>query len=102
MSFSLIQYEGKGPGESLAAFRRHEPGTQPDYLYPAYHATRLLAPSQPLILLPYTLSEVTGPVFGHSDIQPNENDLTLQHAGGRDSDTPQDCRSSDRSTIHFS
>jgi protocatechuate 3,4-dioxygenase, beta subunit len=31
--------------------------------------------------LPHTLSEVTGPVFGHSDIHPHDRDLTLQHAG---------------------
>src|SRR5579872_4605139 len=89
MSSSLIQAndrdrhkdKDKNPRRTFAPFRRHEPGTQPDYLYPAYRATRLRAPSQPLIFLPHTLSEVTGPVFGHSDIHPNDRDLTLQHAG---------------------
>ncbi|HYM07070.1 MAG TPA: protocatechuate 3,4-dioxygenase subunit beta [Terriglobales bacterium] len=89
MSSSLIQAndrdrdkdKDKNPRRTFAPFRRHEPGTQPDYLYPAYRATRLRAPSQPLIFLPHTLSEVTGPVFGHSDIHPNDSDLTLQHAG---------------------
>jgi protocatechuate 3,4-dioxygenase beta subunit len=66
---------------SVVPFRRLEPGTQPESLYPAYRATRRRAPSQPLIFLPHTLSEVTGPVFGHSDIGPNDNDLTVQHAG---------------------
>jgi protocatechuate 3,4-dioxygenase, beta subunit len=62
-------------------FRPHPPGTQPNYLYPAYRATRLRAPTQPLILLPHTRSEVTGPVFGHSAVDANDHDLTVHHAG---------------------
>lgn len=81
MSSSLIQSQRDNPGKFVVPFRRHEPGTQPDYLYPAYRATRLRAPSQPLIFLPHTLSEVTGPVFGDSDILPHDQDLTVQHAG---------------------
>src|SRR5580693_108065 len=81
MPSSLIPAKGKRPGESVVGFRRPEPGTQPDYFYSAYRATRLRAPSQPLIYLPHTLSEVTGPVFGHSDIHANDQDLTIQHAG---------------------
>jgi protocatechuate 3,4-dioxygenase, beta subunit len=34
-----------------------------------------------LIILPHTLSEVTGPVYGHGDIAETDNDLTRQHAG---------------------
>ena len=66
---------------SVVPYRRQEPGTQPDYSYPPYRATKRRAPSQPLIFLPHTLSEVTGPVFGHSDIAANDNDLTTQHTG---------------------
>ncbi|HWO35632.1 MAG TPA: protocatechuate 3,4-dioxygenase subunit beta, partial [Candidatus Acidoferrum sp.] len=77
---SLIQ-DKSNPTVSVVPFRRHEPCTQPDYLYPAYRATRLRAPSQPLIFLPHTLSEVTGPVFGQSDIHPNDRNLTVQQAG---------------------
>jgi len=81
MSSSLIPSKSKNPRGSVAPFRRHEAGTQPDDFYPPYRATTLRAPSQPLIFLPHTLSEVTGPVFGHSDIHANEQDLTIQHAG---------------------
>lgn len=80
MSSSLVQSRSGNPKRPVASFRRHEPETQPDYLHPAYRATRLRAPSQPLILLPQTLSEVTGPVFGYSSVPPNDRDLTLQHA----------------------
>jgi len=57
------------------------PGSQPDYCYPPYASSVLRAPSQPLVVLPHTLSERTGPVFGHGLLQPNDNDLTAQHAG---------------------
>src|SRR5580698_10094198 len=79
-SSSPIQTEAQDRGKPVV-FRRCEPGTQPDYLYPPYRSTRLRAPSQPLILMPQTLSETTGPVFGHADIGPNDHDLTAQHAG---------------------
>lgn len=35
----------------------------------------------PLVLLPETLTERTGPVFGHQLIRKNDNDLTAQHEG---------------------
>lgn len=65
----------------VVPYRRHPPGTQPESFYPAYASTVKRAPSKPLIVLPHTLSEVTGPVFGHEKITQTDNDLTLQHAG---------------------
>jgi len=62
-------------------FHRPSPRTQPDYLYPPYVSSKRRAPSKPLIYVPHTLSEVTGPVFGHDDIGENDNDLTRQHSG---------------------
>src|SRR5271170_2199870 len=58
-----------------------DPDTQPPYLYPPYAATLLRAPRKPLIVLPQTLSEITGPLFGHETIRDTDNDLTRQHAG---------------------
>jgi protocatechuate 3,4-dioxygenase, beta subunit len=83
VNISSSQFRGENvhPRGAITAFRHPEPGTQPDYLYPAYQATRLRAPSQPLVVLPPTGSEVTGPVFGHSDLDPKDNDLTIHHAG---------------------
>jgi protocatechuate 3,4-dioxygenase beta subunit len=48
---------------------------------PEYKSTLKRAPSQPLILLPHTLSETTGPVFGHVAVNETDMDLTRQHAG---------------------
>jgi protocatechuate 3,4-dioxygenase beta subunit len=60
---------------------KEPPGSQPDYFYPPYASSVLRAPSQPLVVLPHTLSERTGPVFGHGLLRPNDNDLTAQHTG---------------------
>ena len=64
----------------VTPYRRHEPGSQPASLHEAYRSSVLRAPSKPLIFLPHTLSEVTGPVYGHGDIAETDNDLTRQHA----------------------
>ncbi len=49
---------------------------QPPYLHPPYASTVKRAPQEPLIPLPHTLSELTGPVYGSDDIRPLDNDLT--------------------------
>ena len=53
----------------------------PPFLSPDYKSTVLRSPRKPLIMIPQTLSEITGPVYGHSDVQAGEVDLTRQHAG---------------------
>jgi protocatechuate 3,4-dioxygenase beta subunit len=55
--------------------------SDPPYLAPDYLATRKRAPLRPLILLPHTLSELTGPVYGHESVTPEDADLTRRHAG---------------------
>ena len=50
-------------------------------LSPAYKSTVLRSPTRPLIVVPHTLSELTGPVYGHEAVRENDNDLTLQHKG---------------------
>lgn len=57
------------------------PGTQPEYHFPPYASSIARSPRMPLVLLPETLSERTGPVFGHRLIRAGDNDLTAQHAG---------------------
>ena len=53
---------------------------QPDYLCEAYKSTLKRAPSRPLIRLPHTISELTGPVYGHNPIGPADHDLTRHFA----------------------
>ena len=56
-------------------------GDQPPYRYPAYLATRLRAPGRPLVPLPHTLTEATGPLLGEGRVGEFDHDLTRQHAG---------------------
>jgi len=66
----------------LPGYRRDDQDVDPPYLHPDYVATRTRAPKRPLLLLPHTLSEVTGPVYGHERIGEHDHDLTRQHEGG--------------------
>ncbi|HEY6466869.1 MAG TPA: protocatechuate 3,4-dioxygenase subunit beta [Candidatus Acidoferrales bacterium] len=56
-------------------------GSQPERNYAGYVSTARRNPRQPLILMPQTLSELTGPVYGHGRIGETDNDLTRQCAG---------------------
>jgi protocatechuate 3,4-dioxygenase beta subunit len=55
-------------------------GVDPPYLWSDYVATRLRSPKDPLVVLPHTLSELTGPVYGDTELLPTDSDLTRQHA----------------------
>jgi protocatechuate 3,4-dioxygenase, beta subunit len=66
---------------ALRSFKRPRPGSQPNYGHPAYVSSQKRAPQYPLVVMPHTLSEITGPVFGHSSIGEKDNDLTRQHSG---------------------
>src|SRR5215469_13213001 len=65
----------------LPGYRRPYPGTQPNYLHPPYVSSIKRAPSTPLVYLPHTLSEVTGPLFDSSVLDRKACDLTRQHHG---------------------
>jgi protocatechuate 3,4-dioxygenase beta subunit len=67
--------------EKLKAYRRFHPGTQPEYDYPPYRSTARRHPTQPLVIAPQTLSELTGPAFGWNEVKPGDSDLTRQHKG---------------------
>ena len=50
--------------------------SHPPLSHPAYKSTLLRAPSKPLVPLRHTLSELSGPVFGHDSLGPLDADLT--------------------------
>ena len=54
--------------------------SHPPYLYPDYKSTALRAPRKPLVPLAPSLSELTGPVFGHDCLGPLDHDLTRNAA----------------------
>jgi len=65
----------------LLGYRKPAPGTQPSHLYPPYVSSIKRAPKQPLVAIPVTLSEITGPAFPKEIASPNAFDLTRQHKG---------------------
>jgi protocatechuate 3,4-dioxygenase beta subunit len=66
---------------NIAGYRRPFPGTQPEYLHSSYVSSLKRAPKKPLVHIPHTLSEVTGPVFEREIVNVKAFDLTKQHSG---------------------
>jgi protocatechuate 3,4-dioxygenase, beta subunit len=64
----------------IAGYRQPFLGTQPNYLYPPYRSSIKRAPAKPLVYLPHTLSEITGPSFEKEIIDVKACDLTKQHS----------------------
>jgi protocatechuate 3,4-dioxygenase, beta subunit len=62
-------------------YRRPPAGTHPPNDSPGYRSTARRHPKEPLIVIPHTLSELTGPVYPYGKIEAADNDLTHQHAG---------------------
>ncbi len=54
--------------------------SHPPYVYPDYRSTVLRGPKRPLVPLKQTLSELTGPVYGHESVGPLDSDLTKNGA----------------------
>ena len=65
----------------LAGYRSPYPGTQPNHFHPPYVSSAKRAPTRPLVQIPYTLSEITGPSFERDLVSPASYDLTRQHRG---------------------
>lgn len=65
----------------LLGYRKPAPGTQPEYFHPPYASSVKRAPTQALIPLPDTLSEITGPFFTRQIVPPAAFDLTRQRKG---------------------
>jgi protocatechuate 3,4-dioxygenase, beta subunit len=65
-----------------APVRRPPPGVHPPLHHPPYRATEARHPREPLVIVPQTLTELTGPAFGTGAVRPLDHDLTRQHPGG--------------------
>jgi len=64
----------------VRTFPRPEPGTHPPNDSPGYRSTALRHPKEPLVVIPHTLSELTGPVYPYGRMDVADSDLTRQHA----------------------
>ena len=62
-------------------YRRNQPGRQPSHNHPPYVSSKERHPKQPLIVIPHTLSEITGPQFTLDDLRKSSSDLTKSGAG---------------------
>lgn len=67
--------------EELRGYRKPYWNTQPEYIVERYASTVKRGPTQPLIVLPPTLSEVTGPAFTSTTLGQHAADLTAGHRG---------------------
>ena len=67
--------------DPLPRYRKPAPGTEPDYLHPAYVSSIKRAPTKSLIRLPTTVSEVSGPIFTPEKLLVKACDLTTQSSG---------------------
>jgi protocatechuate 3,4-dioxygenase beta subunit len=66
----------------IAQYYRPYWDTQPEYRFDPYVATQSRSPSRPLVVLPQTLSEMTGPLIGREFLKAGDNDLTA-HGNGQ-------------------
>jgi protocatechuate 3,4-dioxygenase, beta subunit len=68
-------------GETPTSYWREPEGTHPPMDHAPYKSTALRHPKQPLVYLPQTITEVTGPQLGAElQLGKHDNDLTRQHA----------------------
>jgi protocatechuate 3,4-dioxygenase beta subunit len=64
----------------MAGYRRPQPGTQPNHLHPPYVSSIKRAPMKPLVQMPDTLTEITGPSFERETVDSKACDLTRHHS----------------------
>jgi len=63
-------------------YLREPPAAHPALDTPEYKSTQLRHPKQPLVYLPHTVTEITGPQLDRAvNLKPTDSDLTIQHAG---------------------
>jgi protocatechuate 3,4-dioxygenase beta subunit len=68
--------------DTPTSYAREPDGVHPPLDFASYKSTALRHPKQPLIYLPHTITEITGPRLGAERILGDlDNDLTRQHEG---------------------
>ena len=67
--------------DTPTSYLREPDGAQPPYDHPPYRSTRLRHPRQPLVYLPHTITEITGPQLGGELVRAGDDDLTRRHEG---------------------
>jgi protocatechuate 3,4-dioxygenase beta subunit len=70
-----------GEGLVVPGYRRDHEVVDPPADYPEYRGTILRHPKRPLVPIPDTLTELTGPLLGDDRIGEDDFDLTVGHGG---------------------
>ena len=66
----------------VSRFQPLDESVQPAFESRLYQSTRFRAPQQPMVPIPQTLSELTGPVYGHGCVRPGDADLVVNAGTG--------------------
>src|SRR6266508_2367454 len=70
-------------GEPMTlVYPRESAKVHPPRPFPDYKSTVRRSPTKPLIVVPHTLSELAGPVFGHDAVHKGDADLTSHGKSG--------------------
>ena len=68
-------------GPTPTSYLREPEGAHPPLDFEGYKSTALRHPKQPLIYMPQTITEITGPQLGPVVMGESDHDLTIQHDG---------------------
>ena len=60
-------------------YRRDSQDDHPPALYEGYKSTVFRSPKRLPIKINHTLTEITGPLFGHGKLKPGEDDLSIEN-----------------------
>ena len=69
------------PADTPTSYVREPADAHPPADFAPYRSTALRHPKQPLVHLPQTITEITGPQLGPERVGDLDHDLTRQHAG---------------------
>ena len=67
---------------NIKAYRPRDWKSHPPYRFEGYASSMKRAPLKRLVPMKQTLSEITGPLFGHEAVQPGDDDLTRNAGNG--------------------
>jgi protocatechuate 3,4-dioxygenase beta subunit len=67
----------------VSRYQPLDPEAHPPYASPRYLSTQHRSPREAMVPIPQTLSELTGPVYGHESVRPGDSDLTTNAGTGR-------------------
>ena len=60
--------------------KRRDLDWHPPAYTPEYRTTVARSPCQPLVYVPHTASDLSGPTFGHADVAPGDANLITNYA----------------------